>query len=86
MLEYNGYIGEVVYDDEVEVLHARVINSGPYPIANAEATDVEGLKREFRCSIDVPRRMQGTRHRRGHLLFALPRRCNRTFVMEGRFR
>ncbi len=53
MLEYKGYIGAVVYDGEAEVLHARVINSGPYPIANAEATDVEGLKREFRCSIDV---------------------------------
>ena len=45
--------GEVVYDDEAEVLHVRVVNSGPYPIANAEATDVEGLKREFRRSIDV---------------------------------
>ena len=53
MLEYKGYIGEVVYDDEAEVLHARVINSGSYPIANAEATDVEGIKREFRISIDV---------------------------------
>ena len=53
MLEYKGYIGEVVYDDEAEFLHARVINSGPYPIANAEATDVEGIKREFRISIDV---------------------------------
>ena len=53
MLEYKGYIGEVVYDDEAEVLHARVINNGPYSIANAEATDVEGIKREFRVSIDV---------------------------------
>ena len=53
MLEYKGYIGEVVYDDESEVLHARVVNSGPYPVANAEATDVEGIKREFRASIDV---------------------------------
>ena len=53
MLEYKGYVGEVVYDDEAEILHARVINSGPYPIANAEATDVEGIKREFRISIDV---------------------------------
>ena len=53
MLEYKGYIGEVVYDDEAEILHARVINSGPYPIANAEATDVEGVKREFRKSIDL---------------------------------
>ena len=53
MLEYKGYIGEVMYDDEAEVLHARVINSGPYPIANAEATDVESIKREFRISIDA---------------------------------
>lgn len=52
MLEYKGYIGEVEYDDEAEVLHARVINSGSYPIANAEATDAEGIKREFRISID----------------------------------
>ena len=53
MLEYKGYIGEVVYDDEAKILHARVINSGPYPIANAEATDVEDIKREFRISIDA---------------------------------
>ena len=53
MLEYKGYIGEVVYDDEAEVLHARVINSGQNPMANAEATDVEGIKREFRISIDL---------------------------------
>lgn len=53
MLEYKGYIGEVVYDDESGVLHARVVNSGPYPIANAEAADEEGIEREFRMSIDV---------------------------------
>ncbi len=53
MLKYKGYIGEVTYDEEAEVLHARVINSGPYPVANAEATDVEGIKREFEISIDV---------------------------------
>ena len=53
MLKYKGYVGEVTYDDVAEVLYARVINSGPYSIANAEATDVEGIKREFRISIDV---------------------------------
>lgn len=53
MLEHKGYIGEVVYDDESGVLHARVVNSGPYPIANAEATDAEGIRREFRTSIGV---------------------------------
>ncbi len=58
MLEYKGYVGEVVYDevvydDEAEVLHARVINSGPYPIANAEASDMQSVEREFRLSIDI---------------------------------
>ncbi len=52
MLEYKGYIGEVSLDNEAGLLHARVINSGVYPIANAEATDVASLKREFQCSID----------------------------------
>ncbi len=53
MLEHKGYVGEVVYDDEAKVLHARVINSGPYPIANAEAVDMEGIKQEFCFSVDV---------------------------------
>ena len=53
MLEYKGYIGEVSCDDESGLLHARVVNSGTYPVANAEATDRVSLEREFRCSIDV---------------------------------
>lgn len=52
MLEYKGYIGEISFDDEADVLHAHVINSGPYPIANAEAADAASLEREFQCSID----------------------------------
>ena len=53
MLEYKGYVGEIAYDDVAEALYARVINSGPYSIAEAEAADVEGVKREFRRSIDL---------------------------------
>lgn len=53
MLEYKGYVAEVVYDDDAGVLHASVINSGSYPVANAEATDVEGIRHEFRVSVDV---------------------------------
>ena len=53
MLEYKGYVGTIAYDDVAEVLYATVINSGPYSIAEAEATDVEGVKREFRKSIDL---------------------------------
>ena len=53
MLEYRGYIGEVVYDDEAEALHVRVINSGSYPVANAEAANMEDVAREFRVSIEA---------------------------------
>ena len=53
MLEYKGYVGKIAYDDVLEVLYATVINSGPYSVAEAEATDVEGVKREFRKSIDL---------------------------------
>ena len=53
MLKYKGYVAKIAYDDDAEVLYASVINSGPYSIAEAEATDVEGVKREFRKSIDL---------------------------------
>ena len=53
MLEHKGYVGVIAYDDVAEVLYARVINSGPYSVADAEAADVEGVKREFRKSVDL---------------------------------
>ena len=53
MFEYKGYMGEVSYDDQADVLYIKVVNSGPYSVADAEATDLEGLKREFRKSIEV---------------------------------
>ena len=52
MIEYKGYIARIEYDDSVARLHGSVINSGPYPIATFEATDVEGIQREFQRSID----------------------------------
>ena len=51
-MEYKGYIAKVEYDDATGLLHGSVINSGPYPIANCEASDVENLKREFLLSVD----------------------------------
>lgn len=53
MLVYKGHVGTVAYDDVTDALCARVVNSGSYSVAEAEATDVEGIKREFRKSIDV---------------------------------
>jgi predicted HicB family RNase H-like nuclease len=52
VIEYKGYIATVEYDDSVGLLHGQVINAGPYPIATFEASDVEGLKREFHISIE----------------------------------
>lgn len=52
MMEYKGYIAVIGYDDSVDLLHGYVVNAAPYPIANFMASDVEGLKREFRISIE----------------------------------
>ena len=52
MMQYKGYIAQIEYDDLVGLLHASVINSGAYPVANCEAADEESLRREFRISID----------------------------------
>lgn len=51
-MEYKGYVAEVEFDDSVDVLHGRIVNSGPYPIATFEATDAKELRREFERSVD----------------------------------
>ena len=52
MMEYKGYVAAVEFDDSVGRLHGRVVNSGAYPIATFEATDVHGIRRAFQRSID----------------------------------
>ena len=52
MMEYKGYLAAFEFDDSVGRLHGRVVNSGAYPIATFEATDVDGIRREFQRSID----------------------------------
>ena len=52
MMEYKGYMATVEFDESVGRLHGKVVNSGAYPIATFEATDVEGILREFHRSID----------------------------------
>ena len=51
-MQYKGYVANIVYDESVDRLHGYVINAGPYSIATFEASDVEGLKREFKISIE----------------------------------
>ncbi len=52
MMEYQGYLATVEYDDSVGQLHGRVVNTGAYPIATFEATDVRELRAEFEQSVD----------------------------------
>ncbi len=52
MIEYKGYVAVIKFDDSVERFHGRVINSGSYPVASFEATDDEGIQKEFHRSID----------------------------------
>ena len=51
-MEYKGYVAAVEFDDSVEILDGRVVNSGPYPIATFEATDARRLRAEFERSVD----------------------------------
>lgn len=51
-MEYKGYLASVEFDDSIDVVHGRVVNSGPYPIVTFEATDTQELRREFEQSVD----------------------------------
>lgn len=51
MMQYKGYIGQVVFDAEAGILHGEVINTRD--VITFQATDVEGTKREFERSVDV---------------------------------
>ena len=50
--KHRGYMAAVEYDDSVGRLHGWVANSGRYPIATFEATDLDGMQREFERSVD----------------------------------
>ena len=52
MMEYRNYLAEVEVDESVGLLHGRVVNSGPYPIATFEAENVGELRKEFERSVD----------------------------------
>ena len=52
MMEFKGYVAAVEFDDSVDILHGRVVNSGPYPIATFEAMDARELRREFERSVE----------------------------------
>lgn len=50
MFSYKGYQAAISFDHEAEVFHGEVV--GTRDVIFFEATSVEGLKQEFRFSID----------------------------------
>ena len=50
MLEYRGYLGSVLYNDEDEVLHGRL--EFIRDLVTYEAQDARSLKRAFREAVD----------------------------------
>jgi predicted HicB family RNase H-like nuclease len=50
MMEYKGYIGHVVYDDEAEIFHGDVINIRD--VVTFQGTTVEEIKQAFRDSVE----------------------------------
>lgn len=51
MMQYQGYIGKVEYDDQAGIFYGEVINTRD--VITFRGTSVEELKREFQNSIEV---------------------------------
>jgi predicted HicB family RNase H-like nuclease len=49
MMEYNGYIGHVEYDDEAEIFHGEVINTRD--VITFQGKNVVEIKQAFRDSV-----------------------------------
>jgi len=50
MMEYHGYIGKVVFDDEASIFHGEVINTRD--VITFQGKSVAELKKAFRESVD----------------------------------
>jgi len=50
MIEYKGYLAEVEFDAEAEILHGEVINTRD--VITFQAADASELKRQFHRSVD----------------------------------
>lgn len=53
MMEYLGYQAHIEYDPEKDQFHGRVVNAGPYPIANFIADETNQIYPEFQKSVDL---------------------------------
>ena len=51
MLNYKGYIGHVIYDDEADIFHGEIINTRD--VITFQGKTTEELKSELKSSIDL---------------------------------
>ena len=51
MMEYKGYVAEVAFDEEAQILHGEVVNMRDVITFQADA--VAALEQEFHKSVDV---------------------------------
>lgn len=50
MMEYKGYVGTAIYDDEAEIFHGDVVNTRD--VITFQGESVAQLKQAFRDSVD----------------------------------
>jgi len=50
MMNYKGYIGNVVYDDEAKIFHGDIINTND--VITFQGTSVDEIEQAFKESID----------------------------------
>lgn len=50
-MEYKGYVAQVEFDDDAEVFHGQVINTGD--VITLQGTSVPELRKEFENSLEV---------------------------------
>lgn len=51
MMQYKGYLAEVTFDDEAQILYGEVVNTRD--VITFQAETVADLRREFHKSVDV---------------------------------
>lgn len=51
MMEYKGYVAEIVFDNEARILHGEVVNTRD--VITFQAESVAELEQEFHKSVDV---------------------------------
>ena len=51
MMEYKGYVGHVVFDDEADIFHGEVVNTRD--VISFQGRTVEEIRQAFHESVDV---------------------------------